>query len=160
MISRAFNDVPSRFLAISDHGKSGATHDTPSNQTIFPLCPMASSRLRKSRQNHPPASRRQPPSAQKGSKKKVPSERPCGEQCGGLGAQSPHQTGQGFLRNTRPKASLPARVGDAGKSSPEWHEVILVRSPPSSRLTALIIISVVAVALRHLRSESRQCGPL
>ena len=28
---------------------------------------------------------------------KVPPERPCGEQCGGLGAQGPHQTGQVFL---------------------------------------------------------------
>ena len=28
---------------------------------------------------------------------KVPPERPCGEQCGGLGAQSPHQTGRVFL---------------------------------------------------------------
>ncbi|MFZ4780530.1 MAG: hypothetical protein ACOYM3_34695, partial [Terrimicrobiaceae bacterium] len=33
----------------------------------------------------------------KWAQKKVPPERPCGEQCGGPGAQSPHQIGQVFM---------------------------------------------------------------
>ena len=33
----------------------------------------------------------------RGRKRKSPPERPCGQQCGGLGAQSPHQTGRVFL---------------------------------------------------------------